>query len=125
MADSKINIKDHDDWAFDNVILMAPSIKENALDESLKIENLVSFFEAKGHNMMVFGDIDARRHIRGLALHFGIDYEPFHYELEDVEKMYSHGGHPIVMSNNLFKPLTTLNQPVFSADSSVYYSGIG
>lgn len=100
-------------------------MKESALDDSVKIENLVSFFEAKGHNMMVFGDVDARRNLRGLALHFGVDYEPFHYELEDVETMYHYGGHPVVKSSNLFKPLTTLNQPVFTADSSVYYSGIG
>ena len=26
---------------------------------------------------MAFGDLDARKHHRNLALHFGIDYEPF------------------------------------------------
>jgi len=27
MADAKIKIKEHDDWVYDNIILMAPSIK--------------------------------------------------------------------------------------------------
>jgi len=50
---------------------------ENTLDESLKVESLVSFFEAQGHNLIAFADIDARRHVRNLGLNFGIDFEPF------------------------------------------------
>lgn len=74
---------------------------------------------------MAFGDVDARRHLRGLALSFGIDYEPFHYELVDVETMYSNGGQPVLMSSNLFKPLQQLNEPVFTHGSKVAYQGIG
>jgi hypothetical protein len=27
MADAKIKLKEHDNWTFDNIILMAPSVK--------------------------------------------------------------------------------------------------
>ena len=47
------------------------------IDDSIKVENLVAFFQDEGHNLMAFGDLDARKHHRSLALHFGIDYEPF------------------------------------------------
>ena len=68
---------------------MAPSIKgktltplsnyflENNLDDNLKVDNLVEFFKAQNHNLIAFGDVDARRHVRNLALNFGIDFEPF------------------------------------------------
>lgn len=39
--------------------------------------------------------------------------------------MYSNGGNPVLMSSNIFKPLTTLEQPVFSNGSKVAYQGIG
>jgi len=32
MADAKIKLKEHDNWTFDNIILMAPSVKENGVD---------------------------------------------------------------------------------------------
>lgn len=104
---------------------MAPGIKESGLDDSIKVENLVSFFEAKGHNLIAFGDIDSRRHLRNLALHFGVDYEPFHHELVDVEDMYTSMGHPWLYSSNLFKPLVNLQDPVFTPESKVAYQGIG
>ncbi len=67
---------------------MTPSIKgkcfvssnfilENAIDPSVSVENLVEFFEAPEHNLVAFGDVDARRHFRNLGLNFGIDFQPF------------------------------------------------
>jgi len=79
MADKKIRFREHEQWLWDNVILMAPSIKESVLDDSIKVEKLIEFFEAENHNIIAFGDIDARKHFRSLALKFGVDYEPFHY----------------------------------------------
>jgi len=32
MVDAKIKLKEHDNWTFDNIILMAPSVKENVVD---------------------------------------------------------------------------------------------
>jgi hypothetical protein len=37
----------------------------------------VEFFEHAGHNLMIFGDIDSRRHVRKLANAFGVDFEPY------------------------------------------------
>lgn len=52
--------------------------------------------------MVLFGDIDARKHFRSLALQFGVDFEPYHHELTDAASMYSFGGRPVVTSQNLF-----------------------
>jgi oligosaccharyltransferase complex subunit beta len=30
----------------------------------------------RSHNLMVFGDIDVRRHARKLVNHLGVDFEP-------------------------------------------------
>ena len=45
------------------------------MDDAIKLKQLMQWFEQKEHNMIVFGDIDARKYIRGLALRFGVDYE--------------------------------------------------
>lgn len=65
---------------------MTPSVKENAIEASVRVESLVEFFEAPEHNLVAFGDVDARRHFRNLGLNFGIDFQPFHHELVDFEK---------------------------------------
>ena len=57
---------------------------ESQINENLKLDTLKEFFEASGHNLVAFADIDARRHYKGLALLFGIDYEPYHFELADA-----------------------------------------
>ena len=50
---------------------------ENTLESSVKVDSLIEFFEAEGHNLVAFGDLDARRHFRNLGLNFGIDFQPF------------------------------------------------
>jgi len=85
----------------------------------------VKYFEEKGHNLVAFGDIDSRKHLRNLALKFGVDYEPSHHELIDVEKMSMDAGRPLISSRNVFKPLSSHNQPVFTADSKVAFQGVG
>ncbi len=87
----------------------------------MKLETLKGFFEAPGHNLVAFADIDARRHFKGLALHFGIDYEPYHFELVDAQTMYSNGGKPVLMSQNLFEPLTSIKPSVFTTGSKVAF----
>jgi hypothetical protein len=59
-----------------NVILTL-NWKENEIAEGLNVADIVEFFEHAGHNLMVFGDIDSRRHVRKLANHFGVDFEPY------------------------------------------------
>ena len=46
---------------------MAPSLKESEIAKGLKVNDMMDFFETQGHNLMIFGDIDARRHTRKLA----------------------------------------------------------
>ena len=81
-------VKHYDEYYFDNIIFMAPSSKgksawglmrvlENEIAEGLNVSDIVEFFEHAGHNLMVFGDIDSRRHVRKLANHFGADFEPY------------------------------------------------
>lgn len=41
------------------------------------MSEIVEFFEHAGHNLMVFADIDARRHVRKIANNFGVDFEPY------------------------------------------------
>jgi hypothetical protein len=50
---------------------------ENEIAEGLNVSDIVEFFEHAGHNLMIFGDIDSRRHARKLANHFGADFEPY------------------------------------------------
>lgn len=81
-------VKHYDEYYFDNIIFMAPSSKgkfvlllktytENEIAEGLNVPEIVEFFEHAGHNLMIFGDIDSRRHVRKLANHFGVDFEPY------------------------------------------------
>lgn len=78
MVDDKIKLKTHDQWNYDNIILMAPSVKSKSqqrcsdtlyisganLDEAIKFENIVEFFKAEGHNLIAFGDVDTRAYHR-------------------------------------------------------------
>lgn len=57
--------------------LLTKILLENTLETSVRVDSLIEFFEADGHNLVAFGDLDARRHLRNLALNFGIDFQPF------------------------------------------------
>ena len=70
-------VKHYDSFYYDNIIMMAPSFKESEIAQGLKVEDIMEFFDGKGHNLMVFGDIDVRRHTRKLANHFGVDFENY------------------------------------------------
>ena len=70
-------VKHYDSFYYDNIILMAPSFKEAEIAKDLKVDDILEFFETKGHNFMMFGDVDARRHTRKLATNFGVDFENF------------------------------------------------
>ena len=56
---------------------MSSSYKESEIAEGLKVDDLLEFFNAKGHNMMIFADLDVRRHTRRLATNFGVDMENY------------------------------------------------
>lgn len=56
---------------------MAPSFKESEIANGLKVNDMLDFFEAEGHNLMLFGNIDSRKHTRKLANQFGVDFENY------------------------------------------------
>ena len=70
-------VKHYDQFFYDNIILMAPSLKESEIAAGLKVNDMIDFFETQGHNLMIFGDIDSRRHTRKLANQFGVDFENY------------------------------------------------
>lgn len=41
------------------------------------MDDLTEFFEKTGHNLMIFADFDARRHVRKLANNLGVDFEAY------------------------------------------------
>ena len=43
----------------------------------LNVDDLTEFFDKTGHNLMIFADFDARRHVRKLANNFGVDFEAY------------------------------------------------
>ena len=48
---------------------------ESEIVDDLNSSNLVEFMGAEDHNLLVFADSQARRHVRNLANMFGLDYE--------------------------------------------------
>ena len=52
-------------------------IIENEIANGLNVDELTEFFDKTGHNLMVFADFDARRHVRKLANNFGVDFEAY------------------------------------------------
>lgn len=78
-----LSVKHYDQYYYDNIILMAPSMKENEIADGCSVDDLVEFFDKTGHNLMIFADYDARRHVRKLANNFGVDFESYHYYLKD------------------------------------------
>lgn len=50
---------------------------ENEIANGLNVDDLTEFFDKTGHNLMVFADYDARRHVRKLANNFGVDFEAY------------------------------------------------
>jgi len=77
MATQTGSIKFYDTYHYDNILVMAPSVKETDISDDLKVKELIKFFETKGHNLMAFAGIDSRRHIRKLANAFGVDFEGY------------------------------------------------
>jgi hypothetical protein len=72
MASTAPQIKYYQEYFYDNIILMAPSVRDLKSPNSEK--DLIDFVEAN-HNIMIFGDIDSRKAIRSLFNDFGADLE--------------------------------------------------
>jgi len=71
-------IKHHDAYYFDNIVMMAPSTKENDVAGGLGVSDLSEFLSYEAdHNLLVFVDAESRRHARKLANNLGVDLEPY------------------------------------------------
>ena len=121
-------IKYYEEYFFNNMIIMAPSIKE--LKNPLGHKEIIDFVQA-GHNLMVFGDRDTRKALKNLANEFGIDYENIGFTLYDSENEFSRSNSDAIFSSNIFEPLTDTSkqsQKTFSRpqkSNPIAYSGIG
>jgi hypothetical protein len=85
----------------------------------LNVESIIEFLKSKDaanpettHNLMIFGDIDARKHARKLANEIGVDFEETGSYLSDNSNKSKdnkwHMNDNVVMSKNIFKELTDL-----------------
>lgn len=96
-GNSKDDVEIHqlNNYFYDNIILMAPTVK--AFGADLKVKELLEYVDS-GHNLMMFSSSDSRKTPRLLANEFGIDYEDYGYIMQ--------GGTPPTNSEQkAFKPL--------------------
>jgi hypothetical protein len=104
-------IKYYDEFFYDNIIMMAPGVKE--LRTPIDPKDLITFLEAN-HNLMVFADAESKRPIRQLANEFGVEFEGAGYEVRDYSTSDSGKNLNVVYSNNFFEPFTTTSKGIFS-----------
>lgn len=74
-----VGIQQFNKYFYDNIILMAPSVKSFGGD--LKIKQLLEFVDFH-HNLMVFLDSTSRKVHRALANEFGVDFEDYGFSME-------------------------------------------
>mmetsp|Transcript_13063 Transcript_13063/g.9101 ORF Transcript_13063/g.9101 Transcript_13063/m.9101 type:complete len:101 (-) Transcript_13063:1027-1329(-) len=84
MAVDPGQIKHYDDSIYDNIVFMAPSVKESDFGSDVNTNTLIDFV-SDNHNLMLFADNDSRAPIRKLANHFGFDLEQPGFEMHDYE----------------------------------------
>lgn len=120
-----VNIQQFNKYFYDNIILMAPTVKSFGAD--LKVKELLEFVDFH-HNIMLFVNNESRKTIRELGNEFGVDFEDYGYTM--------HGGAApegatqgafkldnLSWSKNQFEPLvgeknvfTKLTRPVMFED---------
>lgn len=71
MVQSAPDIKYFEDFFFDNVVLMAPSIKD--MRSPISQSDLIQYLEAN-HNIMVVADEDTKMPLRSFVNNFGVDF---------------------------------------------------
>ena len=77
-ASDTVNIQQFNKYFYDNIILMAPSVKSFGGD--LRISDLLEYVDFH-HNLMVFGSSDSRKIVRDLVNEFGVDFEDYGYAM--------------------------------------------
>lgn len=77
-ANEQVNIQKLDKYFYDNIILMAPTVKDYGAD--LKIKDILQFVDFH-HNLMIFLNNESRQVSRELANEFGVNFEEYGYTL--------------------------------------------
>jgi len=77
-AGELVKIEKFNKYFYDNIILMAPTVKDFGMD--LKIKDILQFVDFH-HNLMVFMNSESRQISRDLANEFGVNFDEFGYNL--------------------------------------------
>lgn len=118
----EVNIQKFNKYFYDNIILMAPTVRSFGADVSIK--DLLEFVDFH-HNLMIFANNKSRKITRDLANEFGVDFEDIGYTLQggQAPAQANQGGfktRDVAWSSNLFEPLervfTKLDRPVLIED---------
>ena len=67
-------IQQFNKYFYDNIILMAPTVKSYGSD--LKVKDLLEYVDFH-HNIMLFASTDSRKVVRDLANEFGADFDDY------------------------------------------------
>lgn len=92
-----VGIQQFNKYFYDNIILMAPTVK--SFGQDLKIKHLLEFVDFH-HNLMVFLDSNSRKVQRSLANEFGVDFEDYGFSMEG-------GPAPVSSAQTAFKQSRT------------------
>jgi hypothetical protein len=92
-----VEIQQFNKYFYDNIILMAPTVK--SFGQDLKIKHLLEFVDFH-HNLMVFLDSNSRKVQRSLANEFGVDFEDYGFAMEG-------GPAPVSSAQTAFKQSRT------------------
>jgi hypothetical protein len=120
-----VGIQQFNKYFYDNIILMAPTVKSFGAD--LKVKEILEFIDFH-HNLMVFASSESRKTVREIANEFGMDFEDFGYTMQGgampeatAQGAFKHNN--VSWSSNVFEPLhqahnvfSKLERPVLFED---------
>jgi len=98
-------IQQFNKYLYDNIILMAPTVKSFGLD--MKIKDLLQFVDFH-HNLMVFANDQSRKVVRDLVNEFGMDFEDYGYVMQGglAPEGTDMKGENVAWSKGMFSPLS-------------------
>jgi len=120
-----VNIQQFNKYFYDNIILMAPTVKSFGSD--VKVKELLEFVDFH-HNIMLFVNNESRKTVRELANEFGVDFEDYGYTMQGGSAPAGTTQGAFKMKNvswskSMFEPLvgekkvfTALDRPVLFED---------
>jgi len=106
-ATDEVNIQKFNKYFYDNIILMAPTVKSFGSD--LGIKDILEFVDFH-HNVMIFANNKSRKVTRDLVNEFGVDFEDIGFTMQggaapSSSSQSAFKTKDISWSSNLFEPL--------------------